>query len=453
MSRSLCSAIVFLAATVTAWADEKPLRIATFRADVTPPLGAPLGYGDYGVVKEIVDPLSARGLVILSEQKPIVLCAVDWIGLNNGGHDAFRDILAKAAGTTRERVNVHCLHQHDAPGVDFTVEELLATQGLGGRTCDVAQSRAAMERTAKALAAAIEKGSKKVTHLGIGKAMVKEVASNRRIIGPDGKSKAVRWSATKDPKVRDEPEGLIDPYVQLLSFWDGDRPLASVTYYATHPQSYYGKGGVSCDFPGLARGLRDDALPDIAHIHFNGAGGNITAGKYNDGNPANRRVLAGRLAAGMKAAWDTTKKLPITSADLDYRVRPVSLAPYRTDNLDRLRDQLGDAKGTPTSRRAAAMHLAWISRCVAGHKIDLTAVRLGPAWVLHMPGELFIEYQLAAQKMRPDASVCMAAYGDLAPGYIGTAIAYDEGGYEPRASKVRAPAEKVLMDGMRELLK
>ncbi len=72
-----------------------------------------------------------------------------------------------------------------------------------------------------------------------------------------------------------------------------------------------------------------------------------------------------------------------------------------------------------------------------------------------MPGELFVEYQLAAQKMRPDAFVCMAAYGDYGPGYIGTAIAYTQGGYETgdsRVSRVSARVEPVLMGAMRYLL-
>ena len=71
-----------------------------------------------------------------------------------------------------------------------------------------------------------------------------------------------------------------------------------------------------------------------------------------------------------------------------------------------------------------------------------------------MPGELFVEYQLAAQAMRPDLFVAMAAYGECAPGYIGTAIAYDQGGYEtqPSSSKVSPQVEGVLLDGLRRLL-
>lgn len=70
-----------------------------------------------------------------------------------------------------------------------------------------------------------------------------------------------------------------------------------------------------------------------------------------------------------------------------------------------------------------------------------------------MPGELFVEYQIAAQQLKPDATVCMAAYGDYAPGYIGTEIAYTQGGYEVQGSSSNtAPeVEKVLMDAMWKL--
>ena len=71
-----------------------------------------------------------------------------------------------------------------------------------------------------------------------------------------------------------------------------------------------------------------------------------------------------------------------------------------------------------------------------------------------MPGELFVEYQLAAQKMAPNKFVAMAAYGEYGPGYICTDIAYSQGGYESseRASRVGPGVEKVLMDAMQQLL-
>jgi len=80
-------------------------------------------------------------------------------------------------------------------------------------------------------------------------------------------------------------------------------------------------------------------------------------------------------------------------------------------------------------------------------------LKMGRARILFMPGELFVEYQLAAKALRPDLFVAMAAYGEYAPGYICTAIAYKEGGYESgQASDVTADAEGILMPLIRKLL-
>ena len=48
----------------------------------------------------------------------------------------------------------------------------------------------------------------------------------------------------------------------------------------------------------------------------------------------------------------------------------------------------------------------------------------------------------------------MAAYGDYSPGYIGTEIAYSQGGYEAsdRASRVAPEVEGVLMGAVKTLL-
>lgn len=447
------SAVVFLVLCAPLSADDTPLRIAPFDSDVTPPPGTPLCDALVPAAKEIVDPLSARGVVILAGDKPIVLCALDWVGIGNGGHTAFRDALAQAAGTTRDHVCVHCLHQHDAPGCDFQADELLAPYRLGGQLFDPVFARRAIGRVVAAVTKAV-KDPRRVTHLGIGKAKVEQVASSRRVMGPDGKVKFVRYSKCEDPKIRAEPEGLIDPYVQLLSFWDGDQPVASLTYYATHPQSYYGKGGVSCDFPGLARGQRDKTVPGVLHVHFNGAGGNVTAGKYNDGNPLNRVVLAERLAKGMKAAFDSASKAPITSGDIEWRVTTAAFPLSERYHSKELEARIADEKQPAAERLKAARNLVWARRCEDGEKIDIACLKIGPAHVLHMPGELFVEYQLAAQKMRSGSPVLMAAYGDYGPGYIGTAVAYTQGGYETGpVSRVGPGVEAVLMKAMNELLK
>src|SRR6478736_3664488 len=78
----------------------EPLSISTFSVDATPPLGAPLEMGACKPALEIVDRLSARGIVLRNAGAPIVLVAVDWVGIANGGQQEWRAALAKAAGTT-----------------------------------------------------------------------------------------------------------------------------------------------------------------------------------------------------------------------------------------------------------------------------------------------------------------------------------------------------------------
>ncbi len=318
--------VVFFAAGFTASRGDEPLQIATFEFDVTPPLGSSLCEGAVEKAKRIDDPLTCRGIILLSDEKPIVLCGVDWVGISGTGHRAWRKAIADAAGTSSERVAVHCLHQHDAPGFDPDAEELMVARNLPGLGYPPGFDQVVFSRAAVAIKTAVTR-PKVATHVGLGKADVNHVASNRRVLGPDGKVRHIRWSATRDPEATAAPEGIVDPTVRVVSLWNGEQPLAVLSYYATHPQSHYGKGGVSCDFVGIARRLRDQASPGTFFVHFNGASGNVTAGKYNDGSPDNRLVLARRLADGMARAKadSAAHKMPITAVDVHWRVVPVAL--------------------------------------------------------------------------------------------------------------------------------
>ncbi len=432
--------------------EEAPsLQAATWRTDATPPVGGQLAYQK---AEEIVDPLSARGIVLRAPGGPIVIAAVDWIAISNGGYDAWRMSLAEAAGTSPDRVSIHALHQHDAPGCDFDLEQMMLAHGQETGRFDPRFAWNVIANAASSVRQALEEAVP-VTHVGTGEAKVEKFASTRRLLGPDGNVMFVRYTSTGGREdLRQMPEGLIDPYAQVVSLWNGDEPIVAMTYYATHPQSYYREGGISCDTVGIARRMREDES-GIPHVHFAGAGGNIGAGKYNDGSHEQRPVLARRLADGIAAAWEATEKTPISPSDVEWRVKPVKLpVEIRRDEEERIlspeevRQNFVDEPNTGHARE-----LIWLQRMEGGHHILLGNLVLGNTHVLHMPAELFVEYQLAAKEMRPDAFVTMAAYGDDGPGYIGTRAAYPRGGYEVSSvSKVSPDVEDVLTEGMRELL-
>lgn len=268
------------------------ISLSLFDLDATPPVVNELAYDlmtnswDLG--------LRAKGVVLHGTGKPIVLCAIDWMGISNEGYDEFRSTIARAAGTIPERVAVHTVH----------------------------------------------------------------------------------------------------------------------------PQSYYRTGVANPDFPGVARFLRQLAVPEALHIHFNGASGDIGAGKYNDGSKENRLALATRMAEGMKKAWENTKKERIASVQVSWK--QVSLAFTPAPYLARLKKELKNTPSLYGENVDYARKMAWYERCLAGKKVNISCLSIGRARILHLPSEMFVEYQLAAKNRRPDLFLAVAAYGEYGPGYIGT---------------------------------
>jgi hypothetical protein len=400
------------AAGVVSSTNKSDLKVSVFDIDATPQIGYNLAYGT--MVNSYDLGLRAKGMVLLGSGLPIVLVSIDWTGITNECEDEFRNSLAEAAGTVPERVAVHVVHQHDAPYANDIHDGFVLS---------------VIERLKIAVKGSLDK-TVPVTHIGLGEAPVYKIASTRRPLGADGKVKASRYSFCLDSSLRAEPEGLIDPILSTVSFWNNDKPVVILNYYASHPQSYYRTGVANPDFPGIARFYRQLEVPDALNIYFTGAGANVGAGKYNDGSHGNRGVLAGRLADGMKRAWENTKRFPVTASDVYWTVDKVSL---------------------PLDSARSSQSTLW-QRYKDGRKFDVQCLALNKARILFMPGELFVEYQLAAKKMRPDLFVAMAAYGDLGPGYIPTDKAFTQGGYEESAANVKPGVEAVLMNAISKLL-
>jgi len=424
-------------------------NLAVFRADVTPPVGSPLCGGLVKPVSGVTEPLLALGIVILGSGKPVVLCAVDWCEIHNSDHVLWRQYLAEAAGTTPDRVTVHSLHQHNAPIADTVADKIMAECPSPVRLFDAEWGLEAIRNTAGEIKKALNK-AKPFTSVSAGEARVSEVASNRRVMGPDGKVAFVRTSATKDPKVRAMPEGIIDPFLKTISFWNDKRTLATIHYYATHPMSYYGDGMVTSDFAGIAREQRTEE-EGIPHIYFTGCSGNITAGKYNDGDKGNRMILAGRVHSAMVESEQNAIHYPIDR--IDWKVKPLFLKVNPDFTEDQMHKVLTDTGAGSSSRIEAALRTSFIRHCASRTPVLLTSLHLGEnIRLLHLPAESFVEYQLFAQELIPAKFVATAAYSDTGAEYIPLERSYSEGGYEPTWAFAAPDTEKAMKGLISDLL-
>lgn len=426
--------------------EDGQLRVATFRTDLTPPLGSPT-YPSGKPLETVETPLLAKGIVLDDGRQRVVLCAIDWCGLCGPAHRLFRDKIAEAAATDVSHVTVHTVHQHTAPYVPMGALELQDETGSPPENLEPA----VIHHIAQRLGDAVKKSLgqfQTFNSIGTGQAKVDRVASARRILTDAGTIRT-RWSACADPDLRAKPEGRIDPMLKTITFAHGDKPLVRIHYYATHPQSFYGDPRVCYDVPGFAR-ERLEEKEQVFQIYFTGCSGDVTMGKYNDGKPQAREELTDRLYAAMEASVAATRMAPVDR--IVWRTLPLVLQLKDEADYDSAKNRAvrEDATKPGKERQQAARRMAlaeWMSQ-----PLQLSLLRMGPVDVMHLPGESMIEFQLFTQKQKPDRFVAVAAYGDLATGYICTEQAFSEGGYEPSASRVAPKSEAVLKGAIRKLL-
>lgn len=426
------------------------LRVATFRCDVTPPVGHSLCGGWIKPVVDVEDSLEAIGLVLLGAGAPIVVCAVDWTGLLNEAHLEWRQALAAAAGTTPDRVAVQCVHQHNAPLVCPAAAALVAKQRDLPRVYEPDFYRRCIDAVRAALTAALPR-ARSVTHVAAGSARVEHVASNRRVDrDAAGQIRTMRGSKCTDPVLAALPEGMIDPLLRTVAFYDGSTKVAACHSYATHPMSYYGDGRVSSDFCGLARKRRQREEPGCTHLYFTGCAGNIAAGKYNDGTPAARGRLTERIYRGIVAAETTLRPVPLRRAT--WRTAELWAQPNPALGIGALRELMDVRSAAVAMRMRPAFKLALIERCERRVPLVLGALHLDDVAMLFLPAEPFVDYQLFAQSLRPGQMVAVAAYGDGGPWYIPTKAEFPAGGYEVDFAFCAPETEGQLRAAIRELL-
>lgn len=427
------------------------LRVAAFSCDVTPAIGQPL-YHQNNVVRKVELPLLAKGVVIQSGGERYVLCAVDACRISNGSHLSLRRKLAAAAGTDVSRAAVQTVHQHSASWIDVEARNMLAE--IDEKGVDKVHLRPeVIDEIEQRIVQAVEQSIGRLEpfdRVGVGSAKVDRVASSRRVAVESGKIVS-RSSTCGDKKLRDMPEGLIDPCLKTITFARGETPLVRLHYYATHPQTRYHIDVAGSDVAGMARDAVEQS-EGVPQIYFTGCAGDVAMGKYNDGSDTARKGLAERLTAGIKASIAATRYAP--AGAVKWRTFDLRLTP-RTDAGFSIEDCLATLKDPKLamSRRLTrgALCLVFHERCKS--PVELSSLRIGNVFILHLPGEPMVHYQLYAQRLRPDCFVAVAGYGDGGPAYICTKKAFsDKGGYEQNASNVVPETETALKNAIAALL-
>jgi hypothetical protein len=267
---------------------------------------------------------------------------------------------------------------------------------------------------------------------------------------------------------RRDPAGPSDLRVPVLSIRDAasHAPLALMTVCCMHPTVLHEDSTrISADFPGLMRQYlqRQVVGTGCPVLYHSGPAGNQSPRHVTRGNTfaeAERLgILLGRAVeqalAGIVHRTDIDLAAGSAGVDLPRQVFPAPAEAEERERaaLERLEtmrrtgeprttvrtaecDWFGTSARTVLARAAADGRLTdAAAQCLPA---EIQVIRIGPWTFVAWPGEVFIEFELEIARAFPDTFVVAYANGEL-DGYLVTAEAAAEGGYEASLGIFRSP--------------
>lgn len=402
---------------------DKQLWAGTARQEITPPVGSPLSgfIARLSVSTSVSDPLFTRALVLRHGQTIMVLVQMDLLGLARWHVDEIRRACRGLGAVPPENVLISTTHTHSGPGM-LPVRGCLVAS-LDYHWSVVRKTIRAIKQAYAHLQPARLFSNRVRFHLGVNR---REKTANGIVLGVDSKKPA--------PKFVDVTELRMD----------GGRACVLFSH-AAHP---YVLGGdqsfISGDFPSFACQFLERSSGTTA-MFLNGCAGDIAPERAFQGVEA-ARAEGSRLAEAVRQAMGGAYE--ITALPLRARLEQVHLPHAKLPTLTDLAAMRIQQERTvrPEERTdtavAAKIRVAlddWanaVTRVV--NRIDplepvfseVQAFRIGDLCLLAISGEPFFQIGQRIVRSSPAKNTWALGYSNFYAGYLPTASAFAEGGYE-----------------------
>ena len=404
--------------------------------------------GNHRPARTVLDPLFAKVVVFESGDQRLCLAALD-VTIITGDYTAkIRSAISEKTGVPPAAILVHATQTHSAPSVghfvldpDFTLATTPETEYLRG--CESEYADFAADAVVHAAVEAADQ--MQPVRLGYGRAMLSDLAFNRRGIRRDG------TVVMPKPLDRDTDlcylEGPMDPEVGVLCVQGADaHVVALLLHYTCHPVNVFGHQetyrAVSADWPGAwAREMCTALGSDVVPLVLNGCCGNINPWHPFDPDcrPDHRRMgrdlgsMAQKVIQYMTFSEDDTLQWTVRHVPLAYRdippKRQQEVAEILKHNPCPPRGENGEVD--PRWFRAASTRSVELCRRREPEfPYEVQVFRIGDLAVVGLPGEPFVEGQLDI-KVGSTAPYTLAAHATTQfVGYLPTRQAYTRGGHE-----------------------
>lgn len=403
-------------------------RVGLGKADITPPIGIWLaGFAARTrPCDSIHDPLWARALVLENEWgERAAILTLDLLALTENQVNVIRRKVREWAGILPQNLIVNCAHTHSAPSVGK-----LASSSRG--VADPVYIDLMVRKAATAVKLACD--SLKEAKLLFGTAEC-QIGVNRRQRNPDGRI-----------VIGQNPEGAVDHQVSVLvATFKNDSHLIAFSY-SCHPVVLgHDNYAVTADYVHFARQSVEDFFGGQASTLFmQGCCGNINPRERGTFEIAQKlgRELATSVAKAVLNAQPVegekikgvigSLKLPLLPPPTPKRLREH----YKqfSESAKRAKDEgkLGEARWKSAEAEWAKRVLQKMQeKSLPTHELmNAQVLRIGNVAFAALASEAFVEIGLNVKSLSPFPWTVTLGYTNGCIGYLPTAKAFEEGGYE-----------------------
>ena len=444
-------------------------QVGYAKVNINPMLGiAVRGYYIPRYAKGFLDDLEAHALALSLGEETILLISVDTCAFDGDQAQNYIGQIGKAVGVPSQNIFLSATHTHTGPLLTPTDRfaadnDLVLTYAdfLGQRLVDVALMALADRKNAK---------------MGFIQGWAPErVAYIRRYKMKDGST--MTCPPVNDPNI-DHPIGELDQRVHVLRFDQEGGDSIVLVNYGLHADTVNGEL-ISSDWPGWMQRTLDKALDGVKCIFFNGAEGDVgsthvfpSGGDMNDTeisfdnemkSPGMARFVGRALAGTVLQVYDKVEYVPVDTLRILHRT--VHVPANVPDPADmpkaRLYKQLheeGRDEEIPftamelTTVVAEAYRMCSLENGPDSFSIGLTGVQIGPVALVGIPGEPFTDVGVGIKEAEGWAAVMPCCLTNGNEGYFPMQSAFDEGGYEARASRFKGGVAEAIIAGGKVLL-
>ncbi|MBR5295786.1 MAG: hypothetical protein IKU24_04260 [Clostridia bacterium] len=420
------------------------------RVDVTPPLGTPLaGYAVERFANGVLDPLELNCVVFSDGETKAALITADFLYVMENAATPIRKMISEKCDIPMENVFMQGLHQHTSvrigciPNSPYVgVEDEAYLDVLYRKYCDVV-TLALLDMKDASLEMAEKEAEPKFSFI-------------RRYYLKDG---SLQTNPFKHLDKIDRPAYQSDNMVRVLRLKrEGAKDIAIVNF-SCHPDVIGGKK-FSADWCGFVRRHTEKTLPDVHCVLVNGAQGDsnhIDFMTYKEGTPYSNYAISEKMGKGISdvavSIWNETK--PMETGKIWGKV-VMKYVPTNTRGIERFQEcaelaqRIRDGEEVTLPEGLTRSQVLSVEALKDGYlfqKVPVSVLCLGKLGFVGFGGEPFTHYATKAREAGKDMYIVTACLTNGGQGYLPTAQAFSEGGYETSSSSRYTPVVEEIITG------